>query len=146
MRKYVVAVAAVSSLLAGCAISFPGRRAESPPHFVIDPPPVNRVLADLSRSAKGKVLLHHVEEDGQTHRWATKLSMGKSFRLEVDCLGASGTMIVRVDGSQLPHQCNAEPGGVRVSVVPDPVAVRSVKVEAPKGARWAILLWQPPES
>ncbi|MER6512825.1 hypothetical protein ABT158_38870 [Nonomuraea sp. NPDC001636] len=146
MRRYVAAIVVVSSLLAGCAISFSGQRGGSPSRFLIDPPPVNRALADLSKSAKGKVLLHHVDEEGQARRWTTKLKMGASFRLEVDCVGASGTIIVRVGKSQLPHQCSIDPGGVRVSMIPDDVAVRSVKVEAPEGAKWAILIWKPPQS
>ncbi|MER6578623.1 hypothetical protein [Nonomuraea sp. NPDC001023] len=146
MRTYVVAVAVVSSLMAGCAMSFPGRQAEPSPRFVIDPRPVDRPLADLAKSAKGKVLLRQVDEEGRSDRWSTKLRMGTSFRLEVDCVRASGTMIVRVGETQLPHQCSAGPGGVRVSTIPDDVAVRSVKVEAPKGARWAILIWKPPQS
>ncbi|MGW2215192.1 hypothetical protein ACWCSD_09400 [Nonomuraea sp. NPDC001684] len=146
MSRYVAAIAVVSSLLAGCAISFSGQEGESPPRFSIDPPPVNRALADLTKSAKGKVLLHHVDEQGRTDRWTTKLKMRASFRLEVDCVGASGTIIVRVGRTQLPHQCSIEPGGVRVSMIPDDAAVRSVKVEAPEGAQWAILIWQlPPE-
>lgn len=148
MRRYVAAIA-VASLLSGCAISFPGQQSserESPPRALIDPPAVNRALADLSKGVKGKVWLHHVDEEGQNRRWTTRVKMGTSFRLEVDCVGASGTMMVRIDGSQLPHQCSIGPNGVRISTIPDDVAVRSIKVEAPEGARWAVLIWKPPQS
>ncbi|NRQ34294.1 hypothetical protein HII36_20910 [Nonomuraea sp. NN258] len=148
MRKYVAAIGVVS-LLAGCAVSIPsqqGQGGDSPPRGLVGPSPVTRALVDLSKRAKGKVLLHHVDDEGQTYRWTTRLKMGTSFRLDVDCVEASGTMIVRIGKSQLPHQCSARPGGVRFSTIPDKAAVRSIQVEAPKGAKWAILIWKPPQS
>lgn len=116
------------------------------PRGLIDPPAVTRTLTDLVRGAKGKVLLHHVDRKGQNTVWSTELNMGTSFRLSIDCVEASGVMTVLIDQSRLPHQCSVGPNDIRISTVPDELALRSIKVEVPKGAKWAILISKPPQS
>lgn len=148
MRIFIVAIVAIS-LMGGCAVSIRdqhGAGSEPPPRLLVDPPTVTRALTDLARGVKGKVLLHHVDGEGQNTSWSTKLKMGTSFRLSIDCVEASGVMTVLVDQSRLPHQCSVGPNNIRISTVPDEVAVRSIKVEVPKGAKWALLISKPPKS
>ncbi|WP_214316617.1 hypothetical protein [Nonomuraea sediminis] len=149
MRIFIAAIAAIP-LLAGCAVSISGGEhassSERAPHGLIDPPAVTRPLTDLARGVKGKVLLHHVDGEGQNTGWSTKLKMGTSFRLSMDCVEASGVMTVLIDQSRLPHQCSTGPGNIRVGMIPDELAVRTIKVKVPKGAKWAILISKPPQS
>lgn len=148
MRIFIVAIVAIS-LLGGCAVSIrdqPGSGSELVPRGLIDPPAVSRPLADLARGVKGKVLLHHVDGKGQNTAWSTKLRMRTSFRLHVDCVEASGMMTVLIDRSRLPRQCSIGPTSVRISTIPNKPAVRSIKVEVPAGAKWAILISNPPQS
>ncbi|MET8162593.1 hypothetical protein ABZT47_40090 [Sphaerisporangium sp. NPDC005289] len=52
-------------------------------------PPPARPLVDLRTKVKGKVLLHHVADDGDAE-WAGKLKVGNSYKIAVDCAGSQG--------------------------------------------------------
>lgn len=146
MRTVLVAIAAIS-LLGGCAASIrdqPVPGSELVPRGLVDLPAVSRPLADLAQGVEERVLLHHVDGEGRNTTWSTKLKMRTSFRLYMDCVEASGVMTVLVDQSRLPYQCSSRQTNVRIGTIPNGLLVRSIEVEVPRGAKWAILISDSP--
>jgi hypothetical protein len=143
--RILVMVIAATALLTACTLSG-SNTPEAKRATKTTMPGARQTLAGLSQDVKGKILLHHVEEQGQASTWSTDLKVGTSFRLAIDCVGADGTMMVRVGKSQFPRRCSTGPGDIRTSTIPNRLEIRRIEVGAPPGAKWAILISQPPKA
>ncbi|MGW0589806.1 hypothetical protein [Streptosporangium sp. NPDC002607] len=140
--RILVTVIAATALLAACTPSV-SNIPEAKHVTKTTIPGARQTLADISQGVKTKILLHHVEKQGQASTWSTDIKVGTSFRLATDCVGADGIMMVRVGKSQFPRRCSTGPGDIRTSTIPNRIEVSRIAVEAPLGAEWSILIARP---
>ncbi|MCK2215292.1 hypothetical protein MF672_016060 [Actinomadura sp. ATCC 31491] len=101
-----------------------------------------RPLIDLRTKVKGKVLLQHVADSGHQTKWAGKVKAGDFYKVAVDCVGSRGMLvIVPQKGWKSARQCSAGFGAYTVDHrYASESAVETVRIEAPSGARWAVLV------
>lgn len=137
------------TLLLGCSAQ---GRAERSPSAAAEPsrpfPSVSRSpfkarpLVDLKRKTRGKVLLFHTDGKAKQIYWTTKVRLGTSFTVAVDCVGPEGELVIQAVGAvHMVRQCIAGYTTYTVDDYPPqrPKAYELV-VRAPRGAKWAVLV------
>ncbi|YCK40171.1 hypothetical protein ACNF49_40735 [Actinomadura sp. ATCC 39365] len=151
MMRKLSSVALVVMLLFGCSAqgqkerNLPAAAEPSRPLPSVKRSPFKeRPLTDLKIRAKGKVLLFHVNEKAERTDWTAQVALGTAFRVAVDCVGPEGTLVIQAPHAlHLNRQCIA---GYTTYTVddypPKPPKTYKLRVQAPRGAKWAILITQ----
>lgn len=112
------------------------------------PPLENRPLADLRKKVKGKVVLFHADHKAEQPYWTAEVRLGSAFKVAVDCVGSREILVMHaVDSFQFNRQCFAGYTTYTVdNYPPKPLKTRQLKVHAPHGAKWAILVVRLPST
>lgn len=106
------------------------------------PPFKERALADLRRKIKGKTALFHADEKAEQSNWTARVKVGTYYKVAVDCVGSEKNLVVKAtNGLNMVSQCFAGYNTWTVDNLPRKVP-RNYKltVQAPQGAKWAILI------
>jgi hypothetical protein len=71
-----------------------------------DPAPFETLsLADLTEDVKGKIFVHHIDDKAELTDWSKGVKFGSSYSISVDCIGAEGDIVIRIDSSFMSRQC-----------------------------------------
>ncbi|SNS87240.1 hypothetical protein SAMN05216276_101858 [Streptosporangium subroseum] len=62
-------------------------------------------LADLTEDVKGKILVHHIDDKAEFTDWSQEVKLGSSYSISVDCIGAEGDIVIRIDDSLMSRPC-----------------------------------------
>jgi hypothetical protein len=147
MRRLASAIL-TTTLLLGCSAQIReerdppiGSETHTPPSASTTPFK-ERALADLRRKVKGKAALFHTDEKAEQANWTARMRVGTYYKVAVDCVGSDGYLVVRAtNGLNMVSQCFAGYNTWTVDNLPRK-APRNYKltVQAPRGAKWAILV------
>ncbi|MEU6714324.1 hypothetical protein ABZ897_22895 [Nonomuraea sp. NPDC046802] len=103
---------------------------------------------DLKKKVKtkGTVVLSHVDEKAEQSSWTAAVRLGNTYKVAVDCVGPQGKLVIRVTGRiNMVRQCIAGYTTLTSDGYPRKKSkVRHLTVEAPPGAKWAVLIVQLP--
>jgi hypothetical protein len=102
----------------------------------------SRRLVDLKKKVKGKVIISHVDEKAEQANWTADIRINNAYVVAVDCVGPEGKLNVKTtSGLSFLRQCVDGYTTVTIDNYPQkPSKAHQLTVNAPPGAKWAILI------
>ncbi|WP_219464691.1 hypothetical protein [Nonomuraea rhizosphaerae] len=98
-------------------------------------------MDDVVKLAKGRTLLRHVGQSGQSPTWSGRFKASDSYGITFDCSGVVGKASIRTDLLSMEHECSKGPNKLRIGRYPaGEKEFRRVTVSVPKGSGWAIVV------
>ncbi|GII54466.1 hypothetical protein Pth03_28550 [Planotetraspora thailandica] len=106
-------------------------------------------LTDLTKNVEGAILLQHASETAQS--WSGEFKVGGAFQVVVACVGSPDNLTIEVSErvgqtSGVSFACpigllrSNGPDGYLHKPIPETERSYRIKVSAPQGARWSILV------